>query len=800
MTEGRSNPDLNFSDIPEHFDIEYSADEEIRQYTKLKIMLNIASESKTLEKHQQEELAWLINLFSGKIDTTLQAMLIGYVGRIAGIKQESLVKVFIDSDDHASVSIIGKIYSIDIEKFAEIVQENDFRELVNKLCEMIDYDVLLKETLESYKSILEANNVRDIIDCLSVLVKTDYALVFLDQLEKLFGVVIDNFVTSVIRRGSRVLRCYVNSPHSGIYQFSIRKKKDDIDDVIDYIMDFYILACTIHMNPIDKTYLTYDIILYNPFTYNKLVYKDSELSAIVNDLKNKHGIGNSQRLNDALSKLISEFIIRGLAKKTIRVPATGFFKVNGKIEYFESPRFPVELPREYSAKDVIEAFKALEDLLSFYDFSDKALANLYYAVQAPLGFIAKQNGRENKVLINYGEPHVGKTLLCKILGYIWGVREDMSVVSASKITAPQLAERFSETTFLITLDEAKNVLIDPHLSDMIKSSTTGTHIKSRIIPSLGYRRREFYAYASIIMTTNYIDPQLNPGILERLIPVEWTVEDKRDDLSVKEFLAKINKYRKRLAFIGAFLRDFFLKKSDVVEEIVSKYDQITAGKKILELALEELGYKPEWLRDIKLSFDIEIADEVEVFLDALREEIIDAMKKGSIAGEMFDGWSDILKELARKKVLPSYLTVTPRNLIIRASIKSIIRKRYGFEITSLKNIALKLRARCSCKYTPYKGKKVLMIPLDYIDELLSREQIDDELIADSSKKGGKYLEVLKIIKELQDKHKDGVPLEKILEKAREKMIDESFVYDVLEHAKKTGEVAQVSHDKYLLIY
>ena len=561
----------------------------------------------------------------------------------------------------------------------------------------------------------------------------DQALEVVNKLNEILGVPIERRIILVpIKTGSR-FQAYCNDPDRGI--LILLRRNSEINR--EYILGYYVEKVTVLVNPSDPNDRSYTIILKHPKTDDTLVYHESTISSIVADLENtKHGVRNPSKLKGAISSIIEAFVIRGLAEIKSKIPATGFFEIDGQLVWFDSPRFKVNL-KEDDREKTIEALNALNELLGFYRYSHKALASLYYGIQAPLGFIRKVHGRENKILFNYGEPHTGKTLLMKIIGYMWGMREDQSIIGAAKITGPQLAERMNYTTLPITLDEVRTILTQADIIDMIKASTTNIHIKSRILPQLGYKMIEFYAYASISMTTNYV-PQLLPGFEERLIPLEWTVEDKREEKEVEEFLQKLAEYKDLLAYIGSYLRGMYIRRWKEVKEIIMDIDQVDIGRKLLELLYEDLGIpKPEWLKKIEVKYEIETPTPEEIFFDTIREDLIEAVKKAGIVLEVKDSygieakidltkmdWKERILTLAQLGFLPSYMVLGKKNIYIKTSIIEHIRKKKGYEIPGgLKNLALKL----NYKYGPKpKVGKSMWIPLEDLVEKLVQEVEEEE--------------------------------------------------------------------------
>ncbi|RLF07127.1 MAG: hypothetical protein DRJ69_07445, partial [Thermoprotei archaeon] len=679
-------------------------------------------------------------------------------------------------------SLINAIYDLDlwdldnkpkdiIEKLiANIKEENDpdkaiLRKYLANVKETINDDPELKRILDS------SNYLRDYL--LYLLGKKAYYYIL--RLNEILGQPIyPNLIGVLIKDYPDSKTYYINDPKVGIFQirFAWRKKEEEkilATPSIDYISNFAITKVIVYVNPFLESEKTLSLMLFNPLTKQFLKYRETFLFNILQDLANQIGIRNNRRLKDAISSLVDEFIAKGLAKVKNVIPATGFFEKDGKLEFYESVKLPLALPEKDRDK-TIEALAKLEKLLEFYN-KDKALAGIYFFIQSPLGFIRKDYGKENKIILLHGESHVGKTLLCKIGSAIWGLREDQGIIGGAKLTTPQLAERLNVMTLNLTIDEVRNILGIGDIADMLKTATTNIHIKSRIIPQLGYKRLEYYAYASITLTTNVI-PHLYPGLEDRFIPVEFDYSDKRDPKVVDEFLKNMRRFRQDLAYIGSYLRDLFIRRWKEIKKIILEKDQIEAGYLLLKMLYEDLGLDiPNWLKPISLTFELEAPNEIDIFFETIQEDLIDQARKFNIPTYNLE---TAIEDLAKMNALPSYMLFGSRNIYIKASIIQHIFLKKGFEIAGgLSNLAVKL----SLKYAPYKGKKCLYLPKEFLIEKI--KQIDIEETIEGS--GSKYLKVLEIIEKIEDP-----TIENIQKEAKKSDINPEFVNQVIDDGIRRG--------------
>ena len=567
----------------------------------------------------------------------------------------------------------------------------------------------------------------------------DEGLKVLSELSNLLKVDVERTITIPVKVGSTY---YANDPKRGILYLTRKRVRVGNDEIViwekEYVLGYYIKEIRVLINPSEDIDRYYNIVFEHPITKDTLTYTEATIEEVSRDLLTKAGVRNPYRLKGAISSIVEAFVTKGLAEVEIKAPATGFFEVEGELKFFESPKFRLNLP-PVDIEKTKEAFRKLEELLEFYHFSDRALANLYFDIQAPLGLIRKQYGRENKILFNFGTPHVGKTLIRKLMGYLWGLREDKSVIGASNITAPQLSHKLNQTTLAITLDEVRNALSNPHLADLLKTATTNIHVKSRIDKNRGYRMTEFHAYASPVIITNYV-PQLYIGLEDRLIPVEWDITDKRTKEEVSRFEGRLAQYKEDLAYIGSYLRAFYLQNWDRIKPLILNEDQIEAGRKLLVMVYESLGLRvPEWLRPITLEYEIEQPSEEELFLTTIREDLLEKCRMVGVV-EVIDPtteeertikesilnlpWRERIEHLAKRGALPEYMVLGRRKIYIKPSLIQAIRKRTGFELAGgLKNLAQLL----GYKYDNFKPiGKAMAIPIDDLVEKLPQRIPEEE--------------------------------------------------------------------------
>lgn len=544
---------------------------------------------------------------------------------------------------------------------------------------------------------------------------------------------------------------FVNSPDIGIY-LGTAKYRQDGGPIIkrDNIASYHISSVKQFDNPADVHDTVFSLTLNTPGGGEKVTFSERSLDHITAGLLKRPGVCDRKRLPDAISAIFGEFQKLKLITREVKLPATGFFLDDGKIYWGESHAFPVKLPESYTADDIRAALSAIEEILMFYgkvtktqeDTPEEIMGRLlsanlshilpifYWFIQAPLGFIRKQMGVENLYLLTFGQPHTGKTISCKHGAAIWGIDPDKGIVGAANLTSPQLAQHMNKTTLPICLDESRNILSDPRIAEMIKTSSTGTLIKERINSKAGFDTQEFRAYTSLVFTCNIV-PNLYTGVKDRLLPVEYTAKHKYHDIeAVKKFETLIQKYRKPLSYLGGALRDMYTdpKYQDKIQRDLMENDPIKTGFIFLVALCKRHSIKPpNWLRETQIESDIEDIeiDPVNILYEYLADSYLDALRKISQSDyEVTDSgrylkvsiptsWEERLKMLKERNLFPSHTLdfSTQGNLILRNTLIKEIEAKNKCEIQGgVKGFVNRIPGS---KYQPVPGKgRVLKIPVD----------------------------------------------------------------------------------------
>lgn len=455
---------------------------------------------------------------------------------------------------------------------------------------------------------------------------------------------------------------------------------------VTHIFDYYLESVVAHVNPLDPEEVTYSLVFRDAERRGLTIrYEEDPLRVIIEDLISRPGVKNRKLLPEAITTIIHALMRKDRVTVERRAPATGFFEDGqGAIYYSRSRRFEEALP-EFSHGKTREALKFLDAAMAFYaiggdstrpEYRDHFLTGLYFYAQAPLGTIRKLRGRENRILLLSGEAHVGKTWLEKLGAAMWGISNDRGIVGASKLSAPQLAEHFDRTTLPIALDEVRKILSDPAMADLLKSSTTGLMIKERILVREGFRRQKFMAYASIVMSANYV-PDLYLGMADRLIPVTFTTRNKRDPEIARRYEKELNASHELLAHLGAGIRQVLVAEWPRVRDVVTQDDQIEAGRAILVELYRYVGLDvPAWLQAVATRYAVEERDPVEEVCKFLADDLLKRLQQGLSRNDVQDEWTKRLKQLAELNLLPSYLVrISDQNIALTRDILTELEKK-----------------------------------------------------------------------------------------------------------------------------
>ena len=366
-----------------------------------------------------------------------------------------------------------------------------------------------------------------------------------------------------------------------------------------YISDYYIDSVTeykVLKFATGESETRYTIVFRNRFDGEEKRYEFMKLNDIIEKAKEEEIPKSSRYFSDAVRAIIQKFRELKKVKKVVTADAVGFFEHEDKIKWFNPPKteISINLPERYSGKDVEEALNILTEIIKFYDERPEIKAIIASGFIAPFSFIRKQHNIEQKYKVLYGFQHTGKTWICKCIASIWGdTRYNLKKSGRSSI--PQIGDFIGSTSLLLYFDEARKMLEDEKIIEMLKDATLNLTSREIIIDPRSREKRVFPAYANLYFTMNTL-PERARGteafIEERCYLFHFDVSMKKPN--GKEFWDRISKRLHKLAVIGAFIRDsieFLESLNEEDRKVLKDKTGLTVGD-VKAIILD--GYSEEW--------------------------------------------------------------------------------------------------------------------------------------------------------------------------------------------------------------
>ena len=457
------------------------------------------------------------------------------------------------------------------------------------------------------------------------------------------------------------------------------------DDILIYHYHISQLERTEHAeNAADVKYsVTFTNVRNHENSYDLF---DKTTAEISHYLKSTATLQNRRFIDDAIPALIGQIVNRGLCKEATSIPATGFFlSEDGDLLHYSHQSFPQCLPPKDAAM-LEKGLDFLDYIMVFHQNCYQAKALVYFAVQAPLSVIRRSFNRETRHLLAYDEKHTGKTNLGKYALMLWGIPVREGLFNASRLSAPQLAYRMNLTTFPQVMDEAKNCLQNPEISEMLKSSTTGDLIHQR-------NRRDltcmdvFYSHSSLIITLNYLT-DLPSALEERLIPVRFTTENKRSPEEAAAFDVRLAAEKDSHAMLGTYLCEFYRQNWQEIIPVLKQTDELVIGYELLCRFYDWIGHeRPAWLTRIEVSRDFEMLDHKDMLFLYLQKSYLEPLRACNCRDILHMDWDQRLDALA--EALPVHtVRISNKHIILNSRIKDEVVRAFGHELPSFDTLAM----------------------------------------------------------------------------------------------------------------
>ena len=577
----------------------------------------------------------------------------------------------------------------------------------------------------------------------------------------------------------------------------IKRVRTEEGDFIDYLTYKEIVASvcpaevTVYDNPFGGP-RKYKIKFVGKSLRKPLTLGPAHLDEIKDRLK-LEGFVKAQRLiDDVLSSVINAFVEKGLADLKEEVDAPGFFFINGKLIANKLDNIG-----EPKIEELKEALLLLNELAEnwFSHIKPKFATVIKWAIVSPFIYALKQKGKWIPWLYLYGSSFTGKTTLGIIALKIWNLPPALHMKGGSSVdTEYRLGQILSSTTFPFLINEPEPLLAKDSLKSIIKTAPESTIARSKYYKG---RYVDIPAMAPVIFTSNKVLPH-EDAILRRFIIITFTYSERIPLERAREFenkmggagLPRLNKLSAIGNFAGAWIFTIF-------EELVNR-DWLEFAEDLLKQLYEFAGLDPpDWI-SLRYEQKYDPYEEIrEAIISFLRRKINEAARRIS----EYDTFEARLKAVLESDLLPwAYLKkdvdLLASKVIFTVDLARELRSVIG-DIGGLKSIAEIMGWDYGVEKVGGKARKVAYVTLGKLLMDLGVEREEEE-VEEETPKAGKYLTVLRIIAGLMEKHPEGIPEDRIFEEARKKGIEDNFVRQVLERAKKTGEVIQVSKDRYIL--
>jgi len=527
---------------------------------------------------------------------------------------------------------------------------------------------------------------------------------------------------------------FVNDPKRGIVLLREKNSEDGSTKIHrKYISDWYIKRVLVVSGGTERVY---KIVFKNARTREKEkpLPLSGSLSEIAKELANIHGIKRSNIVRDAVSAIVSELIRRGVAVVRRTGAASGLVpSKNGVKLVLNAVLSKLAVPKEADPGKARRALELLYKLREYYN-TNKFDTVLSWAGYAGTGYaLKKRYGAKQVYLLMHGERHTGKTTLARI------VERMFPVLTALEDEVPEeagseyrLAHLMNITTAPVVVDEIQGISHKPALLGLLKRGSTGIVVRWR-----GDIGRRYHARAALILTSNYRELIEDPGIVERVITLEFTHEDyvfRKPREKLEEFKKIYNEYLAVAPHLGRVILDVLVERWREIEEswahrLVGKLDYLELGRQVWRWVSEKLGVgEPEWCKS-SISLEEVKPEEVEeeMILEVLHDVVRDSIAryKQFVVGSTL--W-DRLVELYRAGALPGWLHVRTNDIVLTEGLLEELKRRRGYTpVGGLRGLA----ERLGYKYMPVKirGRTVkgMIIPARVLEFLETPEEKAEKL-------------------------------------------------------------------------
>ncbi len=509
----------------------------------------------------------------------------------------------------------------------------------------------------------------------------------------------------------------VNDPQRGIVILREKQKDGKVVRRRKYISDWFLKH--VEVTRAEGGLFIYKLVFKNIRTGEEWTWS-GDVEEIVSAMTKIHGLKQGTRLKDAISALISEFLRRKMAVERTVAAASGFEYRDGLVFVKEAALSKVWVPDKPDPARAREALEALVAMRRHYAASKYDPAILW-AAYAPLGYVLKKQYHVKQLyLFLHGFKQTGKTTLARIITSLYPVtttfEEEIPEEGQSEY---RLAWKLSLTTMPVIEDEVEGISNKRGLIGLLKRAATGLRVRWR-----GDTKRVYVARAALVMTSNYTEPLEDEALADRLIVLYFGQSDyvkNKPRKDREEFKKLYNAYRLSAPHLGRYIIDTVVEMWPEIEARVhtlqDKEDYLALGQRIWARVCEKLGVDCPWTREIGSLEEEEApdyADLIKMYVhEVLRE--VSARTKNSLVGVKP---SDALRNFYENHELPAWMVVKDNELLLYGKpFLQDFEKRIGVPVNNgLKDLAERSGFKYAVRRIGSKSKKVLVVPLDFLDE------------------------------------------------------------------------------------
>jgi len=526
--------------------------------------------------------------------------------------------------------------------------------------------------------------------------------------------------------------CYVKCMEEENAKASVCRqkcRKEIIDYDYEWLASWYIDKLSIFQD-ITSGLELFNIRIRYPGSNIVRTLKYVTFDDIIDELKSTGSM--FRKLPDYLSMIIYGFVKRGVKTRRGRIVLGFVLGRNDRLKFVRRGKLA------YLYKDIDKvsdehgklAISTLVELVKKWFNNDLRIWDvLAWAVIAPFGFVRKQKGLRNYILLLTGEPRTGKSTLQNVIETMYNLDNEFGIKSQSTLlSVPRLARAVMHTTFPIAIHEVRSLPLGSEIVASLKNIATETTVHE-IASAHKTITKPFPAYSLLSISCNYA-VITDPGLEERIYEIKFTTRDRKVGRIVEEFQRWLSENREKLRLFGKWFAKWCVEHWDEIRDIVLQEDMIKAGRDLLNKILQHFGYEPikfektpeEVIEEVK-----ERPTDIDYLIRLILEDYVKIRDR--VRECDYVDIADSVICAVEKHYMPSYYKKTyvknsngeyEEALAITSMAIYEIANRYNYYTTSLEVLSEKIMGRKPTTVT-IGGKvvKALVIPKSKLRELLT---------------------------------------------------------------------------------